>query len=215
MQNLLNTLYLAIGIVLALGVHEYAEAFTANRLGDPSAKRMGWMRFNLRAMVDTFGTIVLPAILLLPVLFGRALFLPFAYARPMPLNSWNFKKPDRDAILVSLSGPIANVAWAFVLGVLFRIGPTGQLGTFLRACLLTTIVIGVLNLIPIPPLDGSRVVGRFLQGRAREVYSNLQQYGALFMLLIFFIFPGPINAFVTAVGGGICDLVAGSGACPG
>jgi Zn-dependent protease len=213
MQNVLNTLYLAIGIVLALGVHEYAEAFSANRLGDPSAKRMGWMRFNLRAMVDTFGTIVLPAILLLPVLFGRSIFLPFAYARPMPLNSWNFKKPDRDAILVAISGPIANVALAFVIGLLIRVGSTGQLGVFLHECLVTTIVIGVLNLLPIPPLDGSRIVGRFLQGRAREVYTNLQQYGALFMLLIFFIFPGPINDFVSAVGGGICKLVAGADAC--
>jgi Zn-dependent protease len=213
MQNILDTIYLAIGIVLALGVHEYAEAFVADRLGDPSAKRMGWMRFNLRAMVDRFGTIALPAILLLPVLFGKSIFLPFAYARPMPLNSWNFKKPDRDAILVAVSGPVANVALAFLIGLLIRVGSTGQLGALLRSCLVTTIVIGVLNLLPIPPLDGSRIVARFLQGRAREFYTNLQQYGALFMLLIFFIFPSPINAFVNAVGGGICDLVAGGNAC--
>ena len=208
-QDVLNTLYLAIGIFVALGVHEYAEAYTAARLGDPSAKRMGWMRFNLRAMVDPFGTLLLPGILLLPVLFGKVTFLPFAYARPMPLNPWSFKKPDRDAVLVAVSGPVANVALAFVFGLALRVVSTGQIGRLIVACLETTIIIGVLNLIPVPPLDGSRIIARFLPTRAREVYTNLQQYGALFMLAIFFLLPTPINAFVSAVGGGICQLVAG------
>src|SRR5207237_540776 len=99
MQNVLDTLYLLLGIAGALAVHEYAEALAAARLGDLSAKRMGWMRLNRRAMVDPFGTLLLPGILLLPVLFGSQTFLPFAYARPMPLNPWNFRKPDRDATL--------------------------------------------------------------------------------------------------------------------
>jgi Zn-dependent protease len=209
MRNVLDTLYLAIGIFLALGVHEYAEAFVAARLGDLSAKRMGWLRFNLRAMVDPFGTLLLPGILLLPVLFGSQTFLPFAYARPMPLNPWNFKKPDRDAMLVAIAGPVADIALAFVIGALLRIASSGEVAAFLLACLETAIVIGVLNLLPIPPLDGSRIIARFLPARAREVYTNLQQYGALFILLIFFILPGPINAFVGAVGGGICQVVTG------
>ncbi len=209
MRNVLNTLYLAVGIFLALGVHEYAEAATAARLGDLSAKRMGWMRFNLRAMVDPFGTLLLPGILLLPVLFGSVTFLPFAYARPMPLNPWNFKKPDRDAMLVAIAGPVADIVLAFVIGLMLRVADFGEVSVFLVACLYTAIVIGVLNLLPIPPLDGSRIIARFLPPKAREVYTNLQQYGALFILLIFFILPGPINAFVGAVGGGICQIVAG------
>jgi Zn-dependent protease len=209
MRNVLDTLYFAIGIFLALGVHEYAEAFVATRLGDLSAKRMGWMRFNLRAMIDPFGTLLLPGILLLPVLFGSITFLPFAYAKPMPLNPWNLKKPDRDAMLVSIAGPVADIALAFVIGALLRAASSGEASVFLVRCLQSAIVIGVLNLLPIPPLDGSRIIARFLPARAREVYTNLQQYGALFILLIFFILPGPINAFVSAVGGGICQIVTG------
>ncbi len=211
MQNVLNTIYLAAGILAALAVHEYAEAWVAARRGDLSAKRMGWLRFNLRAMVDPFGTILLPGILLLPVLFGSGTpFLPFAYAKPMPLNPWNLRRPDRDAVLVAVAGPVAAIALAFVFGVLYRVAPAGQIQDLLGACVTTAVVLGVLNLIPIPPLDGSRIIARFLPPRAREVYTNLQQYGALFMLLIFFLLPTPLHAFVAAVGNGICRAVAGA-----
>ena len=214
MQNVLNTLYLLVGLAIALAVHEYAEAFMAARFGDLSAKRMGWMRFNLRAMVDPFGTLLLPGLLLLPVLFGREAFLPFAYARPMPLNPWNLRHRDRDATLVALSGPVANVALAFVWGGLIRLTTGGQTLLFLAFALQATVVLGVLNLIPIPPLDGSRIILRFLPPRAREFYANLQQYAALFMLVIFFLLSTPIDRFVVAVGNGICSLVAG-GSCIG
>jgi Zn-dependent protease len=195
-------------------VHEYAEAFVAGRLGDLSAKRMGWMRFNLRAMVDPFGTLLLPGILLLPVLFGSLTLLPFAYAKPMPLNPWNFKKPDRDATLVAISGPMANIALAFVFGGLYRLAPSGEASFLFGLCLVATVVVGVLNIVPIPPLDGSRIIARFLSPRAREVYANLQQYGALFMLVIFFLLATPIHSFVAAIGNGICRLVAGTNCIP-
>lgn len=214
MRNVLNTLYLAIGLAIALGVHEYAEAFVAGRLGDLSAKRMGWMRFNLRAMVDPFGTLLLPGILLLPVLFGSLTLLPFAYAKPMPLNPWNFKKPDRDAMLVAISGPVANIALAFVFGGFYRLAPSGEVSFLFGLCLVATVVVGVLNIVPIPPLDGSRIIARFLSPRAREVYANLQQYGALFMLVIFFLLATPIHSFVAAIGNGICRLVAGTDCIP-
>jgi Zn-dependent protease len=217
MQDVLDTLYRAIGLAIALSVHELAEAYTALRLGDASAKRAGWLRLDRKAMVDPFGTLLLPGILLLPALFGNPQFLPFAYAKPMPLNRWSFKKPDRDEMLVAIAGPVSNIAIAFVFGLVVRVAAgTSQVGQFYRLavfCLLTTIVIGVLNLVPIPPLDGSRIIARFLPPRAREVFTGLQQYGALFMLLIFFILPGPIEGFVGAVGNGICRIVTG-GSCP-
>src|SRR5262249_29638887 len=121
---------------------------------------------------------------------------------------------DRDAVLVAVSGPLAAIALAFVFGVLYRITPGGQISRLLAACVTTAVVLGVLNLIPIPPLDGSRIVARFLPPRPREVYTNLQQYGALFMLLIFFLLPTPIHAFVAAVGNGICRAVAGGPCIP-
>jgi len=210
MQNILTTLYLALGVAVALAVHEVAEAYVAMRLGDRSAQRMGWLRLDVRAMADPFGTFVLPAILLLPTLFGSAVFYPFAYAKPMPLNPWSLRRPGRDETLVHVSGPIANVALAFAFGALLRATPiASQPFRLVVALLQTTLIIGVLNLLPIPPLDGSRIITRFLPPRARDFYSNLQPYGALFMLVIFFVLSSPIGAFVSAVGGGICQAVAG------
>jgi Zn-dependent protease len=214
MQNILNTLYLAAGLAIALMVHEYARAFVAVRLGDQTPRNAGRLTLNPKPHVDPFGTLILPGILLLPTLFGSAAgFLPFAYAKPMPVSTWGLKKPDRDLMLIALAGPIANIALAFVFGALVRTASSGQLHAFLQACLVTTIVIGVLNLVPLPPFDGSRIIARFLPPRARQFYANADQYGAVIVLVIFFIIPGPINAFVNAVGGGICRVVAGGSGC--
>ncbi len=214
-RNVLNVVYLAAGLLIALVVHEVARAWTAVRLGDQTPRTMGRLSLDPRPHVDPFGSVLLPGLLLLPVLFGRSLFLPFAYAKPLPVNPWGLRKPDRDVTLIALAGPAANIALAFVVGALVRLTAVGsEVRVFLLACLEVTIVIGVLNLIPLPPLDGSRVVARFLPPRAREFYQNADQYGAIIILVIFFIIPGPINAFVGAVGGGICRLVAGA-ACGG
>ena len=87
---------------------------------------------------------------------------------------------------------------------------TGQFFLFLRAGLIANVTLAVMNLIPIPGLDGSRIVARFLSPRAREVYSGLDQYCALFILVVVFIFSGPVVAFLQAIGNGICSLAAGS-----
>jgi Zn-dependent protease len=212
MQNVLNVVYLAVGLLIALVVHEYARAWVAVRLGDQTPRNTGRLTLNPRPHVDPLGTLILPGLLLLPVLFGSSLgFLPFAYAKPLPVNPWALRKPDRDVILIALAGPAANIMLALVFGVLVRaVDVTSQVGRLLHSCLIVTIVIGVLNLVPLPPLDGSRVIARFLPPRAREFWTNADQFGGVIILVIFFVIPGPINAFVNAVGGGICRLVAGS-----
>jgi Zn-dependent protease len=161
--------------------------------------------------VDPFGTILLPGILLLIVLFGGSPFV-FAYAKPQPLNPWSLRRQDQHATIIALAGPAANVILAFAFGGLLRtIGSaSGQLGVFLGDCLITSVTLAAMNLMPIPPLDMSRVVARFLPPRAREVMTNLEQYGALFMLVIFFIISGPIFTFVRIIGNGICRATAGA-----
>jgi len=91
-----------------------------------------------------------------------------------------------------------------------RIGLSGEASKLVADCLIANVILASMNLMPIPPLDGARVVARFLSPRAREVFTNLEQYGALFMLLIFFIISGPIFTFVRVIGNGICQLVAGA-----
>jgi Zn-dependent protease len=208
-DTILDVIYLAAGLLVGLVGHEYAHALVALRLGDHTPRQAGRLTLDPRPHVDPFGTLLLPAILLLPVLFGRAVFLIFAYAKPQPLNPWNLRKPENNAVAIALAGPAANVILAFGLGGLLRAGVSGELGRFLADALIVNVTLAAMNLVPLPPLDGARVVARFLSGRAREVYTNLDQYGALFILVIFFIFNGPIFAFVKAIGNGICQITAG------
>ena len=206
--SVLAVVYFAAALLIALVVHECTQAFTAVRMGDPTPKMSGRVTINPRPHLDPFGSLLLPGILLLPVLFGRLAFPLFAYGKPMPLNPWSLRKPDHQTTVIALAGPVANILVALGFGLVFRVaGGAGELGRFLGACLLANVSLGVLNLVPLPSLDGAKVVARFLPPRAREVYTNLDQYGALFILLVFFILPGPIFAFVRVVGNGICGLV--------
>jgi Zn-dependent protease len=216
LDSVMYAAYLALWLAVGLGVHEYAHAWTALRLGDPTPRQHGRLTLNPRAHVDPFGSLILPGILLLPVLFGRLLFPVFAYAKPQPLNPWSFRRQDHHTTLVALAGPAASVLLAFVFGALFRAtrGAGGQLALLLAAGLQVNVTLAVLNLVPVPGLDGSRVLARFLPPRAREVYAGLEQYLALFVLLIFFVLPGPIFAFLGIIGNGICELVAGARCLP-
>jgi Zn-dependent protease len=213
-QSALHVVYLAIGLVVGLVVHEYAHAWTAVRLGDVTPRQHGRLTLDPRPHVDPFGTLILPGILLLVVLFGGNPFV-FAYAKPQPLNPWSLRRQDQHATFIALAGPMANVALAFAFGALVRVvHVANQLGIFLADCLLASVILAAMNLMPIPPLDMSQIVARYLPPRAREVMTNLQQYGAIFMLVIFFIISGPIFTFVRIIGNGICRATSGA-PCPG
>jgi Zn-dependent protease len=192
--------------------HEYVHAYVALRVGDMSPKLAGRLTLRPRPHVEPFGTLVLPGILLLLVLFGQPPFV-FAYAKPQPLNQWGFKRQDRQVILISLAGPAANVALAFVFGLAFRLMQGTSSEVLIRLVgdlVIVNVILAVMNLMPIPPLDASRVVATLLPPRPREIMTNLEQYGALFMLLIFFIIHGPIFTFVQVIGNGVCRAVAGA-----
>ena len=216
LQSFLFVVYMAVGLLIALLAHELAHGWLAVRLGDQSPRMMRRLTLDPRAHLDPFGSLLLPGILLLPVLFGQPLFPVFAYAKPMPVNPWNLRRRERDAVLIALAGPAANVVLAFAFGALFRLAANGpvQPALFVAANLQVNVVMAVMQLVPIPSLDGSRVLARFLPARAREVYTGLDPYAALFILVVFFIIPGPVGAFVRVVGNGVCGLVAG-GACIG
>jgi Zn-dependent protease len=213
--RLLYVLYLAIALLIALVLHEFAHAFVAYRLGDYTPRLSGRMSLDPRRHADPFGSVLLPGILLLPRIFGAALFPVFAYAKPQPLNPSNLRNPDTHPVVVAVAGIVMNLLLAFAFGGLFHLAAAAgldELGRFLHAGLTVNITFAVLHLIPFPPLDGSRILARFLSGRARELYLSWDPYGALFILVIFFIFPGPIFAFVRIVGGGICSML-GVSAC--
>src|SRR5439155_24470057 len=137
-HSALLVVYLAVGLLVGLVVHEYAHALVAVRLGDHSPRLHGRLTLHPRPHVDPFGTVVLPAILLLVVLFDPSQTFVFAYAKPMELNQWTLRRRQAHAVWIALAGPLANVALAFVFGGLYRLvrSSTGELPVFVGACLL-------------------------------------------------------------------------------
>lgn len=215
MSNILDVIAYAATLLVALLVHEFAHAFIADRMGDHSAKNAGRLGFNPKPLVDPFGTLVLPGLLLLPILFGTLYVVPFAYAKPMPLNTWALKGGEKRSWGVWLAGPVGNVILAFVFGVAFRLAPaTDLILRFIIAGLQVNVFMAAIHVVPLPPFDMSKIIVRVLPQGARDVYARMEQYGALFVLVIFFVFSGPVLAFVRAIANGICTLVAGGSCVP-
>jgi Zn-dependent protease len=202
--------YLGISLVPALVLHEYAHAFVAVRLGDPTAKRWGRLTLNPKPLIDPFGSLILPALALILVAARGVLLLPvFAYAKPMPVDPTFFKNPRRDMNLVVLAGLLANIVLAFLGGLVIRAGVTGELGTFARAWLIVNAFMFGFQLMPVPGLDGAKLLAPFLPPRPREVYVNAEQYLVLFILVIFFILSGPLLSIVDTFANVACNLASG------
>ncbi|MFB3739626.1 MAG: site-2 protease family protein [Candidatus Velamenicoccus archaeovorus] len=207
MQNARFALYLLVALVPSLVLHEYAHALAADRLGDPTPRRWGRLTLNPRPLVDAFGTVILPGLLLILVASGY--FVPvFAYAKPLPHDPTYLRNRQRDDAWVQLSGPVVSLALAVISGIVLRV-LSGELGLFVFAILYVNVILCVFNLMPIPGLDGARLLAPFLPPRAREVYRNLDQYLALFMLLVFFLLGGLLLGIVSALSSGLCRLVTG------
>ncbi len=214
MDNVKLALYLLVALVPSLVLHEYAHAVAADRLGDPSPRRWGRLTLNPRPLIDPFGTIILPGLALILVAANATFAIPlFAYAKPMPSDPRSLRNPSRDWLIVVLAGPGANLVLAAVAGVLLRIGLTGEVATFAYAWLLVNVFMLVIQLMPVPGLDGSKLLARVLSPRAREIYVNLDQYLVLFMLAIFFLLGGPFLSIVNGLFRAVCTVVAGAANC--
>jgi len=190
----------AIPIIIAIVLHEVAHGWVAWRLGDPTAKMLGRLTLNPLAHVDLFGTIILPLILL----FSHSGIL-FGYAKPVPINFLNLRRPKQDMVWVAAAGPAMNLVLALFAGVVFRglmgMGSAAPVGGFflepVLRMLITAVQINVLlaifNLIPIPPADGGRIlVGLLPEGPARLV-SKIEPVGMV-LLMVFLLFD-PMNLF--------------------
>jgi Zn-dependent protease len=213
-DNLKFALYLAVALVPALVLHEYGHAFVADRLGDPTPRRFGRLTLDPRPLIDPFGSLLLPGLILLLVATGQGLVLPiFAYAKPMPLEPDRLRNPKRDPVLVVWAGLGANLGLAGVAGVAMRVGLSGEAGLIAYAFLIVNVFMFVFQLMPVPGLDGSRLLARVLPPRPREIYVMLDQYLVLFMLVIFFLLAGPLLRIVDALAGAVCGVLAGSPIC--
>lgn len=215
MENLTAALYVGIALVIGMLAREYARGRTADALGDPNPRRWGWLSLRPRAWIDPFGTVILPALVVI-LWWAGVRTPPFAYAKPAPLDPSALRRHPRDVVLVSIAGPIANLGLAIMAAVGLRLG-IGDISVeacrFLEYFVLTNLSLAVFHLMPIPGLDGARMLALVMPPRAREVYRNLEQYLILFILLIYFLLGGIALGIVDALTGALMDVIVGPSHC--
>jgi Zn-dependent protease len=177
-------------VVVAITIHEAAHGWVAERCGDPTARRLGRVSFNPIKHVDPFGTLILPGLLLL----AQAPFL-FGYAKPVPVDFRKLRRPKRDMVWVALAGPVVNLLLAFAsaLGLQLVGQFPGQIGDWLHQNLYNSIVINIVlavfNMLPVPPLDGGRVVTGLLPNPYAWRFAQLERYGFLILIGLLFVVP--------------------------
>jgi Zn-dependent protease len=169
-------------IFYSIIIHEISHGLTAYWLGDDTAKRMGRLSLNPIRHIDWFGTVILPL-----VLYYTAGFV-FGYAKPVPINPYNFNHYKRDTGLSAAAGPLSNVLIAILFAVVYHISGSGTLLAYLCVPIIQiNLFLALLNMIPIPPLDGSKVLGIFLSDEAYFKYTAQERTGMIVFFAIILI----------------------------
>lgn len=201
MLNYLIGLVLSIpGLILALSMHEFAHGYAAYKMGDSTAKYNGRLSINPFDHLDPIGTLCL-------------FLFHFGWAKPVPINPYNFKNQRLGMIVVSLAGPFMNfilaIISAFALTAVYMYMPFPTIGEFLSQVLLYSVYLNVglmvFNLIPIPPLDGSKVLFEFLPYRYRQYFYQLERYGSI--ILVLFIVGSRNTGILTALQGYVLTFI--------
>ena len=178
-----------IPMVIAITFHEAAHGFVALWCGDDTAKQAGRLTLNPIRHIDPFGTVILPLLLLFTAGFA------FGYAKPVPVNFAALKHPRLDMVRVAAAGPAMNVVLALISVLLISTlgsleGETAALtGNLLLSSARLNVLLAVFNMLPLPPLDGSKVLAALLPGRGMRWFLHLERYGMLLLLLLLFVLP--------------------------
>ncbi|HIE40345.1 MAG TPA: site-2 protease family protein [Thiomicrorhabdus sp.] len=187
----------ALPVIFAITVHEFAHGWVASKFGDQSAKMLGRLTLNPIKHIDPIGTILVPIVLLIFTGFV------FGWAKPVPVNASSFKSPRRDMAWVALAGPVSNFLMAFAWAVVLKIGlllqtSTPDIGLFLIYSgvigVSINLILAILNLLPIPPLDGSHIASAFLSKRLAWQFNRIAPYG--FFLLIGLMLLGVLTPLI-------------------
>jgi Zn-dependent protease len=185
----------AIPVIFAVTFHEAAHGFIAHRLGDDTAYRLGRVSANPLRHIDPFGTILLPALMLLPGLLLHTRTPVFGYAKPVPVNFGALNNPKQDMIWVAAAGPVANILMAFAAGFLghtlrwFPAGVDLWVRDNLENAIWLNVLLAVFNMIPLPPLDGGRVAVGLLPRALAVPLARLERFGFVVLLLLVLVLP--------------------------
>src|SRR4030065_787986 len=192
----------APGLVMGVILHEYGHGYIAYRNGDPTAKNMGRLTLNPVAHIDLFGSIILPALL---ILFNSGII--FGYAKPVPIDPSYFRNYRRGLRYTSLAGPVANLIFAFAVGLVYGLFfyifykstnlalNTATLGyrsfelvrSIFQNAIYINVFLAIFNFIPIPPLDGSKIVASFLPDEAMHKYLSFGRFGFILIFVLIYL----------------------------
>ena len=199
--------YMVVSLFVGLAIREYARARVATTLGDPTPRLWGRVTLRPKAWFDPFGSGFLPALVAL-LWSVQAFMMPGAYAKPAPIDTNYFRRQPRDVVFASLAGPAASLVLAIVGGLLVRTGVSGEALLVLVTFAFTNASLFVFHLLPIPGLDGGRLLALLLPPHAREVFRNADRYLALIVLVVLFLFTFLLS-IASLLTGAICEAATG------
>lgn len=184
---ILSAIIMLIILIFSAILHEIAHGYVAERLGDPTARLAGRLTLNPKNHIDPMMSIALPLILLIsgsPILIGAA--------KPVPVDPFNLRDGRKDLALVSLAGPLTNIFIAIIANIILKFTPYPIFYPILYAIVQLNLLLAIFNLLPIPPLDGSKIFALLLPEKTAAVYMSLQSIG---FFIIFFLLFFPIGGF--------------------
>lgn len=187
---MLSFIFWALALVIAITIHEFAHAYAADRLGDPTPRSQGRLTLNPLAHLDPLGTIAL-------------LVFRFGWGKPVQFDPYNLRNPRQDSALISLAGPASNLALALLISILTKLIPLpSELLTLSQILISLNIILAIFNLVPVYPLDGEKILSALLPPRLAVEYGQImRQYGTLILILMIMPIFGysPISALISPV----------------
>lgn len=205
-MDIVQLIGMVVAATTAIVMHELAHGYVSYRLGDPTAKQMGRLTLNPFAHLDPIGTFSL-------------IVLKFGWAKPVPVNPYYYKNKKKGMVLVGLAGPVTNflLALTSMIGMVAILMITGGYGEewvvalfdFLQYSAIINVSLGAFNLIPFPPLDGSKIIGAILPEKTYFGLMRYERYGYMLLLIIMFagLIDKPINWLMTTIYGGLWDFI--------